>query len=169
MNSFGRLISLFLLSVLLLSCSSSSDERVYTAEELWLLVEWNYSGFDYIENKTSNNVTMTLDYPIGYPESKTFEIPPHSTISLKKKCYLKGESIYESISISFVIQNHESTISFSRTDESPWAQYFLVTNKKSDNDAFEIVEINGQKVKHTLINDYYFIDQAFIDIFDSNQ
>ena len=154
----------------LLFCSC---ERLYTADELGVLVEWSYSGWSEVFNETAGTVTMiTSHYPYLFESNDQIaEIPsdiqPGEAVFRRIGCNLPGESIQESLSVTIRL-NDGTEIVCTRGSTDSWSNRFYRDNVQM-RQGYEVVEMQGKKVRHDINIKTYHIDNTLIDLWRSGQ
>lgn len=162
MKRFG--IALFAATMVLCAC-----EKIYTPEELGMIVEWSSSGWSEVINETEETATLVTLYPSrgnSYSELTTVILPGNAA-RLERGAFLPRVSIEECASATIRLSN-ETEIVCTRGADDPWSDHFF--QNRQSRDTFEIVvmpympERPETKVRHNLVISTYHIDQALVDL-----
>ena len=144
-------------------------EKIYTPEELGMIVEWRSSGWSEVINETGETATLVTLYPShgnAYSELTTV-ILPGDAARFERGAFLPLVSIEECASATIRLSN-ETEIVCTRGTDDPWSDHFY--NNRQSRDTFEIVvmpdipERPETKVRHNLVISTYHIDQTLVDL-----
>ena len=157
-------IALLAATMVLCAC-----EKIYTPEELGMIVEWRSSGWSEVINETGETATLVTLYPShgnAYSELTTV-ILPGDAARFERGAFLPLVSIEECASATIKLSN-ETEIVCTRGTDDPWSDHFY--NNRQSRDTFEIVvmpdipERPETKVRHNLVISTYHIDQTLVDL-----
>lgn len=144
-------------------------EKIYTPEELGMIVEWRSSGWSDVINETGETATLVTLYPShgnSYSELTTV-ILPGDAARFERGAFLPLVSIEECASATIRLSD-ETEIVCTRGTDDPWSDHFF--NNRQSRDTFEIVvmpdipERPETKVRHNLVISTYHIDQTLVDL-----
>ena len=163
-----KLMILAALSVAALSCGK--DEKVYTEDELGIIIEWVSSGWSEVYNDLEGRVTLVTTYPDHHDLTKTTEktsvIEPGDFVQLEIGAFVPGISIGESLSAS--IQLSDGTeILCTRGADNAWSKRFYETFTERQEQ--EIVEVHGKKLRRNLSVQTFHIDPALVHLWQAGQ
>ena len=149
----------------LLFCSC---EHLYTVDELDACVDWSYIGWSEVRNETTTTVTMVTTYnPYGL-ESKevTTVIPPGEIFRLRMGGEVPGESIGESVSVTIIFENGPEIVCTHGGTDPASERFYGYYQQRND---YEVVEIDGKKVRHDLIVLTYHINWSLLKLWVCSQ
>lgn len=160
--------ALCFVSMLLCGCGqkvNTEEEKVYTEEELGVIVEWASSGWSEVYNDTKELVTLTTSYyPGAQPRPLTSVIKPGEAVKLNAGAYVPGVSIDECIKA--IIKFSDNTqILCDRESDYAWSKRFFenVQQRKE----VEVVELaGGKKVSHDLVVRTFHIDNTLKELWE---
>lgn len=156
-------ISMFII----VACCLPSCEKVYSEEEAGIIAEWLYSGWCYVNNETTDMVTLTITYPEGTEQRSLVEvIQPGGSIKLTIGSAERGTSIKECNSVT-ISSASGSQIECTRGSDDSWSRYFF-SNYETEMDS-EIVRLGGKKIRRNLTVEKYHIDSTLISLWNNNQ
>lgn len=140
-------------------------EKVYTEEELGVIVEWVRSGWDEVKNETDQPVTLITSYL--FDEDVTSEILPGESVKLDIGAALPGTSIPEcSLAVIRLADGSEIVCVQNGEIFTPWAERFFTNYEKEE--TYEIVDMEGKPLRHDLIILTHHIDQTIIDLWEES-
>ena len=150
-------------SVALVLCSCE-EEKIYTEDELNVIVEWIRGGWSEVYNETQGSVTLITSYP--YYDDITSVINKGQCAVLDAGAAVRGKSIDECIKA--IIKLDDGTeIMCTKVDENDWSKRFF--QKYEQRQEYEVVELDGKKLRHDLIVRTYHIDNELIELWRSEQ
>ena len=168
-----------LASMALSACENLEDEKIYTAEELGMIIEWNYSGWSEVKNETDGTVTLVTTYTDLYsdirPTEYTSVIMPGDAAHLKSGAFIPGISIGECLTATIKLGGGTEIVCTrgyyeSRYDchyDDPWSERFFGNyEQRSD---YEVVKMHDKNVRHNLSIRTYHIDKTLVDTWTAGQ
>lgn len=167
-DDMKKLMILAALCAVTLSCEK--EEKVYTEEELGVIIEWRSNGWSEVYNDLEGTLTLITTYLDNNNSTQTAEkssvIKPGGFVKLEAGAFIPGVSIGESLSASVKLSDG-SEILCTRGDDHAWSKRFYETFTQREEQ--EIVEIDGKKVRHNLVVQTYHIDKALVDLWQAGQ
>lgn len=140
----------------------SCEERIFTAEELGMIIDWGYCGWSEVLNDTDGTVTLTTSYSYADIEDIISVIKPGDYVELKIGAFAPGVSIQE-CRVAKVRLLDGTEIVCTRWKEDAWSKRFF--EQFEEREEFEVVEMgDGKKVRHDLVVCTYHIDDTLIDL-----
>ncbi len=153
-----------------LLCSCKKEEKIYTEEELQVIVEWVCCGWSEVKNETNGTVTLITTYPHASSSDKkeiTSVIAPGDHVKLDIGAYVSGVSIEESRTATIKLADG-TEILCQRYGDDAWSKLFYETFE--DREEYEVVELStGHKVRHDLRVRTYHINQNLIGVWKTAQ
>lgn len=73
----------------------SCEERIFTVEELGMIIDWGYCGWSEVLNDTDGTVTLTTSYSYADIQDIISVIKPGDYVELKIGAFAPGVSIQE--------------------------------------------------------------------------
>lgn len=157
-------------SLALIGCGDyvqTEEDKIYTEEELGVIVEWIRGGWSEVKNETGETVTLVTSYPFGYHEDVTSEIPAGEAVKLDIGAAAPGTSIGESSYAVISLSNGDEIVCIQAETMTPWAERFYTNFEKEE--TYEVVDLDGKKLRHDLVILTYHIDQTLIDLWKNEQ
>ena len=153
-----------------MACSCGKEEKVYTEDELGVIVEWNSSGWSEVYNDLEETVTMVTTYPdVQYLEKtkeKTSVIKPGDFVKLETGAFMPGVSIEESISASIRLGDGTEILCTHGADDA-WSKRFY--GNYTQRQEQDIIDFDGKKLRHDLTVRTYHIDRTLIELWQAGQ
>lgn len=165
------LIWITAVSLILCACQAeeiTQDEGIYTPEELGMIVEWTRGGWSEVYNELDSQVTLVTTYYSDNQESQTVTsvIKPGSFVTLDAGAYLPGISIDECQTASIRISEDEEILC-TRGALNPWTYSFFKNFEQRKE--FEIVELDGKKVRHDMVVRTYHISNTLLKLWQAER
>lgn len=153
-------IALFAATMVLCAC-----EKIYTTEELGAIVEWNSSGWSIAQNDLSETVTLVTTYPMASRSRDTITsiLTPGDTVQLRMGASVPGVSIDECLTAT-IKRRDETDIVCTRGADDPCSKHFFQNFQQRS--TYEVVELDGKKVRHDMVIRTYHIDKALVDLWN---
>ena len=146
------------------------EDKVYTESELGMHIDWLYSGWSEVYNDLEGTVTLVATYPDEYDlastTDKTSVIEPGEFIKLNIGSYRNGESIGESRAVNIKLSDGSEIFCIPGADNAWSKQFYDGFEQRKE---YEIVEIDGKRLRHDLIVLTYHIDQKLVDLWRAGQ
>lgn len=143
---------------------SCEKEKIYTEDELCVIVEWIRGGWSEVYNETQGSVTLITSY--FYYDDITSVIDKGECAVLDAGAAVPGKSIPECLKA--VIKLDDGTeIICTKGDDKDWSKRFF-QNYESRQE-YEVVDFHGKKLRHDLIIRTYHIDNELIELWRSEQ
>ena len=118
---------LILAALAVVACSKGQDEKVYTEDELGVIIEWAYLGWSEVYNDLDATVTLVTTYPDAHysfeTKEKTSVIEPGGYVKLEIGAFVSGVSIEESLSATIKLGDG-TEILCTHGAEDPWSKRF---------------------------------------------
>ena len=167
-DDMKKLMILAALSAVAFSCGK--EEKVYTEDELGVIIEWNSSGWSEAYNDLEGTVTLVTTYPDIHFSEKTTEktsvIEPGHFVKLETGAFMPGVSIGESLSASIRLSDGTEILCTHGADNA-WSKRFYETFTQRQEQ--EIIDFHGKKLRHNLGVQTYHIDRALVDLWQAGQ
>lgn len=157
-----RLVFLATMATLVLS----GCEKIYTQEELGVIIEWARCGWSEVKNETGAPVKLTTSYP-GYQEDVTSVIMDGEMVKLDIGAYIPGVSIKESSRAIIHLADGTEIVCVQAEQLTPWAERFYTNYEKEE--TYEVIDFDGKKLRHNIVILTYHIDQTLIDLWKESQ
>jgi hypothetical protein len=145
-------------------CSCGKDDRLYTAGELGVDVEWARDGWTEVVNKTGGTVTLITEYP-DYCKQKELSsiLHPGDTVKLDWGAFTPGVSILECTKATIRFSN-SSAIVCEKKAKNPWSVHFFELPEPRME--FEVDEsiVKGKKIRHNLTVYTFYIDDELVEL-----
>lgn len=148
-----------MVSSLFCSCGKNDEEKIYTTDELGVIVEWGRIGWDEIYNETDASVTLIVS---AYAGEDTSIINPGSFIMLDVGGFMPRISIDESYSVTIRLSDGKEIVC-SRGAEDSWSKHFF-SNFEQRQESEIVSLVDGKKVRHDLIVRTYHIDNTLVEL-----
>lgn len=169
--SMKRFVILAAMAALALSgCKKAytgEDEKVYTEQELGVIIERLTCGWCEVKNETGATVKLTTSYPFGYHEDITSEIVSGESVKLDIGSAAPGVSIGESNKAVISLADGTEIVCVPSEIMTPWAEHFYSNYEKEE--TYEVTDFGGKKLRLDLVILTYHIDQALIDLWKESQ
>lgn len=166
-----RLVFFATMTVLVLSgCekeAGSDEDKIYTEDELGVIVEWVRCGWSEVKNETEATVKLTTSYPFGYHEDVTSDIVAGEMVKLDIGAAVPGVSIEESLRAVINLADGTEIVCVQSSQMTPWAERFYTNFEKEE--TYEVIDLDGKKLRHDLVVLTYHIDQTLIDLWKESQ
>jgi hypothetical protein len=169
-----------LASMALGACGNlEEDEKIYTAGELGMIIEWNYSGWSEVMNETDETVTLVTTYTDLNsdirPTELTSVIKPGNAVQLKSGAFIPGVSIGECLTATIKLGDGTEIVCTrgyyeSRYDchyDDPWSERFFGNYEQRGD--YEVRICQGKKVRHDLTIRTYHIDKTLVNVWTAGQ
>ena len=157
MNKLGIIAAM--VTLLFCSCEKNDEEKIYTTDELGVLVEWGRIGWNEIYNETDASVTLIVS---AYAGEDTSIIKPGSFIMLDVGGFMPCISIDESYSVTIKLSDGKEIVC-SRGAEDSWSKHFF-SNFEQRQESEIVSLVDGKKVRHDLIVRTYHIDNTLVEL-----
>ena len=144
----------------------SGCEKIYTQEELGVIIEWARCGWSEVKNETGAPVKLTTSYP-GYQEDVTSVIMDGEMVKLDIGAYVPGVSIKESSRAIILLADGTEIVCVQAEQLTPWAERFYTNYEKEE--TYEVIDYEGKKLRHDIVILTYHIDQTLIDLWKESQ
>lgn len=106
-------------------CSCGKDERIYTEDELNMIVEWSRAGWTEVINKTDGAVTLITEYPdYCHVKELTSVLQKGDTVKLDWGAQAPGVSILECTKVTVKLSDG-SEIVCDWDAKNPWSKRFF--------------------------------------------
>ena len=146
-------------TLLFCSCGKNDEERIYTTEELGVIVDWGRCGWNEVYNETDAAVTLIVS---AYAGDVTSTINPGEFVTLDVGAFRPSISIDESFSVTIRLSDGKEIVC-SHGGEDSWSKHFFSNFEQRQE--FEIVPlVDGKKVRHDLIVRTYHIDKTLVEL-----
>lgn len=152
-------------ALVLFSCDDELGERIYTEDELGVIIEWCSCGWSDVINETDDAVTLITSYPFDSHEDITSVIAPGDTLRLDIGAAAPGVSIFE-CTLATIILADGTRIDCGRDIKTPWSEYFLSNYEQEQ--TYEVVGFDGKKLRHNIVILTYHINNQLIDLFEQS-
>lgn len=159
-----RLAVLAAMTALVLA-GCNKEEKIYTEDELGVIIEWVRCGWDEVKNETGGTVTLITSYPFGSHEDVTSVLAPGEMVKLDIGAAAPGVSIGESSQAIIRLDDGTEIVCVHDKEMTPWAER-LYTNFQQEH-TYEVIDFDGKKLRHNLVIQSYHIDQTLIDLWTS--
>ncbi len=147
--------------------TGSDEDKIYTEDELGVIVEWGRCGWSEVKNETEATVKLTTSYPFGYHEDVTSDIVAGEMVKLDIGAAVPGVSIEESIRAVINLADGTEIVCVQSSQMTPWAERFYTNFEKEE--TYEVIDLDGKKLRHDLVVLTYHIDQTLIDLWKESQ
>ena len=145
----------------------SGCEKIYTEEELGVIVEWVRCGWSEVKNETEASVKLPTSYPLGYHDDVTSVIKAGEMVKLDIGAAAPGVSINESLRTVIQLADGTEIVCVQAQQMTPWAERFYTNYEKED--TYEVIDLDGKKLRHDMVILTYHIDQTLIDLWKESQ
>lgn len=161
---------LILAALAVVACSKTQEERVYTEDELGVIIEWAYRGWSEVYNDLGGTVTLLTTFPDALNFDKTIEktsvIEPGGFVKLEIGAFVPGVSIEESLSATIKLSDGTEILCIRGADD-PWSRRFYENFTQRNED--EIMDFDGKKLRHSWHYVTYHIDKTLVGLWQAGQ
>ena len=162
MNKLGIIAAM--VTLLFCSCEKNDEEKIYTTEELGVIVEWGRIGWNEVYNETGASITLIVS---AYAGDVTSTINPGEFVTLDVGGFMPRISIDESYSVTIRLSDGKEIVC-SRGAEDSWSKRFF--NNFEQREEYEVVVLeDGRKVRHNLAVRTYHIDNTLVELWRAGQ
>ncbi|MBR5034191.1 MAG: hypothetical protein IKX71_02690 [Bacteroidales bacterium] len=158
---------LFLAAIAVVACSKVPDDKIYTEQELGVVIDWLYLGWSEVYNNLDGTVTLVTTYP-DYSDKKiekTFVIEPGNFVKMEIGCFAPGTSISESLTATIKLSDGNEILCTNGADNT-WSKRFYETFEQRNEDV--ILDIDGKKLRRSMLYVTYHIDKSLVDIWQAD-
>lgn len=157
----------FLAVIALVACSKVPDDKIYTEQELGVVIDWLYLGWSEVYNNLDGTVTLVTTYPeySNKTVEKTYVIEPGNFVKMEIGCFAPGTSISESLTATIKLSDGNEILCTKGADNT-WSKRFYETFEQRNEDV--ILDIDGKKLRRSMLYVTYHIDNSLVDIWQAD-
>ena len=156
---------LFVAAVILTAfCACGKDDRLYTADELGVEVEWARAGWTEVINQTDGTVTLVTEYPdFIHKKEITSVLQPGDTVKLDWGEVDPGVSILECTKATIRFGDG-TTVVCEKNAKNPWStRFFKIGEPRFEYEVDETI-VKGKKIRHNLTVYSFYIDDELMEL-----
>ena len=165
--SYVSKIVTILAATALVACSKVSDDKIYTEQELGVDIDWLYLGWSEVYNNLDGTVTLVTTYPeySNKTVETTYVIEPGNFVKMEIGCFAPGTSISESLTATIKLSDGNEILCTNGADNT-WSKRFYETFEQRNEDV--ILDIDGKKLRRSMLYVTYHIDKSLVDIWQAD-
>lgn len=145
---------------------NTGDEKIYTEDELGVIVEWVRRGWDEVHNETDETVTLITTYPFNLHDDVTSAIEPEKSIKLDAGAAVPGISLQECNTATIRLSDGTEILCTPGAVDK-WSRHFFGNYEEWKD--YEVVKLDGKNLRHDLWIRAYHIDKTLVELWLAGQ